>query len=69
VASRARASRQRFAGRRRADYWRNLGFPDLTRARTERAIIHELSRNKYGDEMLPKCVIDLAEEPPRRCDS
>ena len=35
---------QRYAGRKRADYWRNLGFTNLTRARIAAATIREMRR-------------------------
>jgi hypothetical protein len=39
----------------RAEYGRNLGFPNLARAMAARNLIRELSRNKYGDDMLIDC--------------
>ena len=63
---RARPRRvQSYAGKGRA-YWHNLGFANLTRVRIPKAITRELRRNKYGSELVPDCMVDLAQGLPRR---
>jgi hypothetical protein len=54
---------QRYAGRKRAEYWRNLGFTNLMRARLIGAVVRESSRNGYSDEMLVDCMVDLKRPP------
>jgi hypothetical protein len=54
---------QAFASRKRAAYWRNLDFAHLTRPRIAAATIHEMRRNKYGDETLVDCLAGLKRPP------
>jgi hypothetical protein len=54
---------QRHAGRKRAAYWRKLGFANLARARIAAATIREMRRNGYSDAMLVDCMVDLKRPP------
>ena len=53
---------QAYAGRRRAAYWRKLGFPNLVRARARRAELRLEGRTAFPESALTMFMADLGAE-------